>query len=69
MNKKIEIEECPYCGGIKFGKGQQMAQGNIVPTESLLKGAFSKGIPMYHTICMNCGSIVRSYVENTDKFN
>lgn len=66
--KNIEIKECPYCGAREFVKGLQMGQGNIKPTESLIKAAFSNGSPVYHILCINCGSIVRSYVKEKDIF-
>lgn len=68
MSKEIEIEECPYCGNKTFGKGRQMAQGNILSTKGVFKGALGTGTSLYHTICLNCGSVVRSYVEKTDIF-
>lgn len=68
MTKEIEIKECPYCGNDTFGKGRQMAQGNIQSTKGVLKGVLSSGTHLYHTICLDCGSIVRSYVEKTDIF-
>lgn len=69
MSKEIEIEKCPQCGNKTFGEGRQMAQGNIQSTKGILKGTLSVGTPLYHTICLNCGSIVRSYVEKPAIFD
>lgn len=61
--ENIEVKECPYCRGTEFGKGSQRGYAKIVT------GAFDFiGDNLYHIICSNCGSIVRSYVENPDKF-
>lgn len=68
VNVVAEVKTCPYCGGTEFGKGRQMAQGNVLPLKGILKGAFNTGTPLYHMICLSCGSVVRSYVEKSDKF-
>lgn len=69
MRKEIEIEQCPYCGSKKFAEGRQMAQGNIQSTKAIFKGALSSGTPLYHTICLSCGSVVRSYVKKLAIFD
>lgn len=68
MSKKIEIKECPYCGNKTFSEGRQMGQGNVQSTKGVFKGALSSGTPLYHTICLKCGSVVHSYVEKVDIF-
>lgn len=63
MNPKdVIIKECPYCGHDKFGLGYQRGEGYIV------KRFFSIGQPPYHIICLNCGSIVRTYIEDPEAF-
>lgn len=69
MSKKVTVEECPYCGSKSFGEGRQMAQGNVQSTKGIFKGALTNGTPLYHTICLSCGSVVQSYVEKLDIFN
>lgn len=68
MQYQVSIDHCPYCDGETFGEGRQMAQGNILPTEGFLKGVLGSGTPLYHTICLTCGTIVRSYVKKTKSF-
>ena len=46
--------KCPYCGK------QGVAYAGI--TVSLLKER-----AVYHEICVNCGTIARSYVKNPEK--
>lgn len=61
--KNIEVKDCPYCGGTEFGRGKQRGYAKLVT------GALDlAGDNLNHIICMNCGSVVRSYVEHPDKF-
>lgn len=61
--KNLGVKECPYCGGTEFGKGYQRGYAN------LFSGTFDlSGDNLHHIVCMNCGSIVRSYVKHPDKF-
>lgn len=46
-----------------FGEGRQRGYAKLA------SGTFDLGGDnLYHIVCMNCGSIVRSYVDNPDKF-
>ncbi len=61
--ENIEVKECPYCEGTEFGEGCQRGYAKLVT------GTFDLGgQDIYHIVCMNCGSIVRSYVRHPDKF-
>lgn len=60
MTKEIEIKECPYCGNTEFGEGFQRSSGKMVIN------TFGIGQNLHHIICLNCGSIVRSYVKKPD---
>lgn len=61
--QNVEVKECPYCGGTEFGEGYQRGYAKIVA------GVFNLGGDnLYHIICMNCGSVVRSYVRYPDRF-
>lgn len=53
--------KCPYCGKEEFVTGKQGAAYAGI-TVSLLKER-----AVYHEICVNCGTIVRSYVKNPEK--
>ncbi len=53
-------EECPYCGKKENVIGKQDSYANIRPNK-----LFSlKEQAIYHVVCLNCGSIIRSYVKN-----
>lgn len=56
---------CPWCGCKEMVYGKQDASASIKP----LKTDFPVGLKMQtitHIICKQCGTIIRSYVENTD---
>lgn len=53
--------KCPYCGKEEFITGKQSAAYAGI-TISLLKER-----AVYHEICVNCGTIARSYVKNPEK--
>ena len=53
---------CPYCGGIEFIEAYQDYYGAITAVENKLGGC-----ALYHSVCRNCGSVVRSYVKDPEK--
>lgn len=53
--------KCPYCGKEEFVTGKQGAAYAGI-TVSVLKNR-----AVYHEICVNCGTIVRSYVKKPEK--
>lgn len=61
--KNIEIKECPYCGGTEFGEGRQRGHAKLVTSTFALTGE-----DVYHTVCINCGSIVRSFIKGPENF-
>ena len=60
--KKVRITVCRFCGGKEFITAFQTGYGSLESAESLFK--FSK---IYHTICRDCGSVLRSYVVDPEK--
>lgn len=56
---KIRTIKCPYCGGSQFITAYQAGYGAIVSNERPLSGTW-----LYHTICLSCGSVTRSYVND-----
>ena len=58
---KVYIERCPFCGYSEFIEARQMQGEAYVSGEALL------GQQLRHTICRNCGSVVRSCVEEPEK--
>ncbi len=61
MTKPIQINNCPFCGGTELIKGYQSGYGAILGESSVCGGA------LYHIVCRNCGSVVRSYVDDPEK--
>lgn len=59
---KISITSCPFCGGSEFVKGIQGNQGRIYSVHSLKRSQY-----LVHIICLECGSVVRSYVNEPEK--
>ena len=57
---KIHITQCPFCGHAEFIEARQLQVESYVSGEGLL------GQQLKHIICRNCGSVVRSYVENPE---
>ena len=56
------VSRCPYCGGTEFVEAFQAAYGAVSATNNKLGGR-----PLYHSICLKCGSVVRSYVKEPEK--
>ena len=58
----IKITECPFCHGTEFLEGKQNdSRAEMQSTQNM----WYSGV-VYHTVCRNCGSIVRSYVKNPE---
>lgn len=55
---------CPYCGGKKFVVGKQDGHAVVYPEDAF---TFLKSQKLYHEICLNCGTVVRSYVKKPEK--
>lgn len=52
---------CPYCGKSEFIEAYQ-DYGAITAVQNKLGGC-----ALYHSVCRNCGSVVRSYVKDPEK--
>lgn len=55
---------CPYCGGKKFALGVQDGYAVVYPADKFFS---FKSRKLYHEICLDCGTVVRSYVKNPEK--
>lgn len=51
---------CPWCGGKDVVEGGQSTYAKVQPNKALTL----KGENLIHVICKNCGTVVRSYIEN-----
>lgn len=58
---EIEIKECPFCGEKKFIEASRKGWEQEIGTGFLNK------TKLHHIICLECGSVVRSYVKNPEK--
>ena len=64
MNKEQDeyVKICPYCGGNEIITCCQSYYGAV-------KALCNKwgGDSLYHSVCRNCGSVLRSYVKEPEK--
>ena len=59
MEQKKDI--CPHCGGTHTTLGKQNGHGSIMPLRSLIS---LDGQRLIHVICLDCGTVIRSYIEH-----
>ena len=62
MEYKQDI--CPHCGGTETVIGKQTAANEFVVSKYAATNFF--GSALYHVICRNCGTLIRSYVDNPE---
>lgn len=60
-----EKTACPYCGGTDFVTGKQQGHGAVMPVRGMF---LFHGQTLYHDICGKCGTVVRSYIKEPEKF-
>ena len=64
------VKNCPFCGGTEMIKcntdGYATASVRVSAVNNMW-GSILGGPVLYHTICRNCGSVVRSYVKEPEK--
>ena len=60
----MDSKRCPYCGGYHFIEGKQDGYSAVTPADKALT---FKSQVLYHQICLQCGTVVRSYVKNPQK--
>lgn len=56
------VTRCPYCGGVEMIEAVQSSYGAIYAKSNQFGGR-----SLYHSVCRNCGSIVRSFVKEPEK--
>jgi hypothetical protein len=57
-----EIRFCPHCGGNEMIETVQKSSACVASLENTFASQ-----PLYHLVCRNCGSVVRSYVKEPEK--
>ena len=55
------VKNCPFCGDTEVIESYQSSYGSVYGINNVL------GSTLYHSICRNCGSVVRSYVKDPEK--
>lgn len=58
-----EETACPYCGCTDIIVGKQAAV--VIPEKEM---TVFNGQTLYHDICRQCGTVVRSYIKDPEKF-
>lgn len=61
-----EKTACPYCGGTDIIVGKQAGYAAVIPEKEKL--ILLHGQMLYHDICRQCGTVVRSYIKEPEKF-
>lgn len=56
------VMNCPFCGGTEIIESYQTGYATVTATNNMWGG-----VSLYHSICRNCGSVVRSYVKEPEK--
>ena len=56
--------KCPFCGNDTFVEGAQDGYGSVTPANKVWTFKAQK---LIHVICLNCGTVVKSYVKNPKK--
>jgi len=56
------VTSCQYCGCTEMVEVYQAGYGTATVVNHPLHGAH-----IYHAVCKNCGTIVRSYVKKVEK--
>ena len=54
------VTACPYCGGNDITEAKQRF---VSPVDDGMHGSV-----LYHAICLECGSVVRSYIKDIAPF-
>ncbi len=58
-----EFVRCPNCGSIKNVIGFQDGYGSVQANNALT----FKSQRLYHIFCLDCGTLIRSFVKNPEK--
>ncbi len=56
------VFNCPYCNGTEMIETFQTGYAAVTAKCNKLGG-----VPLYHSVCRRCGSVVRSYVKDPEK--
>lgn len=59
------VNKCPFCGNEKFVEVKQEAYASVRPAYKIMS---LKSQTLYHKICLECGSVVQSYIRDPKQF-
>ena len=60
MEQAKDNAKCPYCGKEEFAEAKARF---VSPVDDGFHGSV-----LYHTICLGCGTVVRSYIKDISPF-
>lgn len=63
--KEVKIEKCPFCGGEELIETKVTSYGGVYVTYKASK--LYRDVPLYATVCRDCGSVVRTYCKDPEK--
>ena len=58
MEPKKDV--CPHCGGTETVVGKQWSHGQVFSKSAI---TMFVGQNLFHVICLDCGTVIRSYIE------
>lgn len=64
----VEYYTCPWCGCKEVVYGKQDNQASIKPIKFKMP-MYPKMQTITHIICKQCGTIIRSYIEEPEKLD
>ena len=56
----IDYEKCPHCGSCNNVIGKQSGYARVTANKCVT----FKEQTLYHIICLDCGTIIRSFIKN-----
>lgn len=56
------VIKCPFCEGTEIIEAMQSGYGAISSVNSVMRGG-----AIYHLICRDCGTVVRSFIKDPEK--
>lgn len=57
-------DKCSHCGNIETVTAIQQGYAEVTPIGKVFT---RKAQNLYHVICLNCGTVIRSFVEDPQK--
>lgn len=56
------VKNCPFCDGTEIIESCQGGYASVSGVNNMWSAE-----TLYHSICRNCGSVIRSYVKDPEK--